>query len=61
VQTGFIPTTMNELMSRFVYNMHRNEAKDEFDTYGKHLSSQDPKFLDDDVIEHNVTRTIAPI
>ncbi len=52
--SSYVPVTMDELMSRFVLNLHRKEYNDAFEQSKKVLEQRDIRKLDNKVIAGSV-------
>lgn len=55
---NYVPTTMDELMDRFVLNMKRNDAIEKFDEEKKILYKDDIRNEEDDALTKGVVETL---
>lgn len=59
--TNYIPVTMDELMVRFVLNLHRNEFQDTFTDKRRLLDKSDLRKEDEDDIRDKVTESMTAL
>ena len=59
--SSYVPVTMDELMSRFVLNLHRKEYNDAFEQSKKVLEQRDIRKLDNKVIAGSVDQSMTAL